>query len=50
MSNYDCTTYIEVIKWFPDEMTFNNLTIEYNESFSSFNYKKFKSSISNEII
>ena len=50
VSNYDCTTYIEVIKWFPDEMTFNNLTIEYNESFSSFNYKKFKSSISNEII
>ena len=50
VSNYDCTTYIEIIKWFPDEMTFNNVTIEYNESFSSFNYKKFKSSISNEII
>jgi len=50
VSNYDCTTYIEIIKWFPDEMTFNNVTIEYNESFSSFNFKEYKSSILNEII
>ena len=50
VSNYDCTTYIEIVKWFPDEMTFNNLTIEYNESFVSFNYKEFKSSITTEIM
>jgi len=49
LSNYDCTTYIEIIKWFPDEMTFNNVTIEYNESFASFNYKEYKSSILNEV-
>ena len=50
VSNYDCTTYIEIIKWFPDEMTFNNVTIEYNESFPSFNYKEFKSTITTEIM
>ena len=50
VSDIDCTTYIEIIKWFPDEITFNNLTIEYNESFVSFNYKEFKSSITTEIM
>ena len=50
VSNFDCTNYIEIIKWFPDEMRFNNVSIEYNESFSSFNYKEYKSSILNEII
>jgi hypothetical protein len=50
VSNYDCTTYIEIIKWFPDEMTFNNVTIVYNESFPSFNYKEFKSTITTEIM
>ena len=50
VSNYNCTNYIEIIKWYPDEMTFNNVTIEYNESFVSFNYKEFKTSISTEIL
>ena len=50
ISNEDCNEYIEIIKWYGSELIFfNNLTVEYNESFLSFDYKDYKSAISNKV-
>ena len=49
VSNLDCNQGIEVINWTGDELIFNNITIEYNESFLFFDYKSYKSEILKEI-
>ena len=49
ISNEDCHDYIENIIWYGLEyITFNNLTVEFEENYLSFNYKEYKSAINNK--
>ena len=48
--NVDCHNYIETLTyWGRENIIYNNITIEYEESFISFNYKLYKSEILKEI-
>ena len=49
VSNKDCNENIQVINWTTDELNFNNITIEYNETLQSFDYKSYKNDVLKEI-
>ena len=49
LSKEDCNVYIEIIKWDGDEMFFNNVTIEYNETSNYFDYKSYRHEVLKEI-
>ena len=50
LSNKDCHDYIETFTyWGSEYITYNNITIEYEESFISFDYKLYKSEVIKEI-
>ena len=49
VSDIECFDFIEIIIWYGDEFSFNNVTIEYKENFTVFNYKAFQSEILKEI-
>ena len=50
VSKIDCNNLVEVaIIWGMENITLNNLTLEYEESFLSIDYKSFKNAISNYI-
>ena len=48
INNIECNNYIEIYIYY-GEIYFNNITIEFKESFISFDYKTYKSEILNEI-
>ena len=51
VSKNDCNTYIQVQKWWGKEfITINYLTIEFEESVISIDYKPYKNAISNAIL
>ena len=50
VSNKDCHEFIETFTyWGSEYITYNNITIEYEESFISFDYKLYKSEVIKEI-
>ena len=50
VSNLDCNESIGTLTWYGEEyFNLNSLSIEFEESFSSFNYKSYKSAIFNYI-
>ena len=49
ISKEDCNEGISIINWTEDILTFNNVTINYNESFLSFDYSSYKEEILKEI-
>ena len=49
VSDIECFDFIEIIIWYGDDFSFNNVTIEYKENFTIFNYKAFQSEILKEI-
>lgn len=49
VSNGECNDFIEIIIWFGDYFNFNNVTVEYKESFTIFDYKAYKTEILKEI-
>ena len=49
VSNEKCYDFILIMKSFGEELKFNNVTIEYKESFSIVYYKAYKSEILKEI-
>ena len=49
VSNRECYDFIEIIIWFGDYFNFNNVTVEYKESFTIFDYKAYKAEILKEI-
>ena len=48
INNVKCESSIQITRWYY-ELSFNNVTIEYNESFVTFDYQKNKSNILNKI-
>ena len=49
ISNEDCHDNILIINWTPDELDFNNVTIEFKEKFLSFDYNSYKTEILKKI-
>ena len=47
ISKENCNNFIEVHKFGTDVITFNNLTVEYEQSYLIFDYKSYKEAISN---
>ena len=49
ISKEDCNEGISIINWTEDILFFNNVTVKYNESFLSFDYKSYQEEILKEI-
>ena len=49
INNVDCHKTIQIINWTPDNLNFNNATIEFKEQFFSFDYISYKAKILKEI-
>ena len=46
INNEDCSDYIQIMKFYGEKtVTFNNLTVEFEEDFLSFDYKTYKTNI-----
>ena len=46
VKNKNCSNYFEIVKYYGQKtVTFNNVTIEFEESFLYFDYKTYKSNI-----